>query len=260
MRRQKYRAKKEKSKNKSKIFVYAILTFVLILIIAVVYFFVTLPQLEKFVFVNEKENGDAELILIANEVTKYTIPADTVLEASRGYGQYKLGSLWILSAKEGLSGDLVVETIRKNYLVPVYLWKRQDETNLSLKQQLKIKMLDGLNASSVQSLSTLELSNSVLVNFVDNELQESGTMVDLVDLTGDPSVSNSVSSILGTMGTKIAGYSKGYDKEIDCQIGKTKELQLSYKFSKLFNCELLDLDGEENTVKIILGAKFAERF
>lgn len=261
MRRQKYRIKKEKSKSKSKILGYVFLALILSFISIFLYLFVSLPQLDKFIYFNEKENGDGELILVDGEVVKFLIPAETVLESSRGYGQYKLGSLWILSTKEGFSGDLVTETVLKNYLVPVHLWKRQNKTNLNLKQQLKIKTLRVDKVEAVKILASLDLPNSVLVSFVDSDLQESGFMVDLVDLTGNPNVTNRISSILGTMGTKISGYSKGYDENIDCQVAKVGDLKLSTKFSNLFGCEHVDLgNNNSKTIKIILGAKFAERF
>ena len=64
---------------------------------------------DEFIYVNKTEVGDAEII---GNTFKYKIPADTKLNSTRGYGEYKISSLWSLSEKDN-NGRLVPETIEK---------------------------------------------------------------------------------------------------------------------------------------------------
>lgn len=65
-----------------------------------------------------------------SEITQITIPGNTELSVSRELGSWKAESLWQLGVNEHLTGDLVQETIIKNFSFPISAWG--DEKALGL--------------------------------------------------------------------------------------------------------------------------------
>lgn len=55
-------------------------------------------------------------------VTNIKIPGNTEVEVSRQLGTWKLSSVWKLSENEGKIGELVSQTVTKNFKFPVFLW------------------------------------------------------------------------------------------------------------------------------------------
>lgn len=58
----------------------------------------------------------------SGRLTIITIPARTELEASHGYGSFFAGSLWELGQQEGLGGEILANSIKKNFGIPVDAW------------------------------------------------------------------------------------------------------------------------------------------
>lgn len=58
----------------------------------------------------------------SGRLTTTTIPRATELEASHGYGSFFAGSLWSLGQQEGLGGEVLANSIKKNFAVPADAW------------------------------------------------------------------------------------------------------------------------------------------
>lgn len=237
-----------------------ILTFLTIFII-IIFFLIYLSRLDKFIVLNRLDDGAGELVIIdpsIDKVKKYYINSETVLDSSRGYGEYKLKNLWTLAEKEGLGGKLVVESVAKNYSLPVYLWNDNRLNNLNIFQKTKLFFISNTNDDYESEIESRELSKNILINFINADVQESQIQFEIIDLTGNQKVIDNVSTILGTLGTKVSSYSKGYNDSLDCEVSGTVE-QITKLISKIFDCKVLDINTE-NGIKIRLGEVFADRF
>lgn len=244
-----------KSRSKSKIKIRIILYVLIILGFAFLAFLIfKILTLEKFIYVNKSEDGSAEII---TDSFIYKIPADTELESARGYGKYKLSSLWTLSQKDNI-GKLIPETIAKNFSLPVFLWKDGNRSNLNVYQKIKI-IFSKVNRSDEIKINSTKLSNSILIQFINPELAEITPKIDVEDLTNNLGTLEKVSKIIEVLGGKITTNSKGYDANLDCEISG-KEMELINIFSSVFDCEKREDKTLPSDLKIRLGVKFAERF
>lgn len=258
MRRQN-REKKLKSKNN--LFIYLILLGIIFIVGGFLFVWFKVSKLEKFTYI-EKTGDNGAFVTVVDSKTdnliRYKINPDTLLKSARGLGEYKLESLWVLGEKEGYGGKLVSESILGNYLIPVHLWKNDNKSNLSIYQKIKVFLASKQNVKEEKILAETDLSNSILINFLNNKIQESEIRVYVDDMTGDPEVIRKVSSVIGTLGTKISGYNKGYDENLDCELLGNKS-EILKVFSDVFGCKVTtQTDSDE--VKIKLGARFADRF
>ena len=92
--------------------------------------------MEKFTYVEKTSDSGALITIVdskSDKVVSYKINPDITIASARGLGEYRLESLWILGDKEGYGGRLVSESIASNYLIPVYLWKRNLYRDLKSK-------------------------------------------------------------------------------------------------------------------------------
>lgn len=251
----------KKNRNK-KLFVFiAVILFVLIFSFLAFIFF-KVSTLDKFVYVNRTKNGLTQVVVNdspKDRVITYNIAKDTILISSRGFGEYKIESLWVLAKKENFEGKLVSESISSNYLIPLYLWKDNLKTNLNIYQRIKVFFSKYQNNNIERELTSFDLPNSILIDFIDNDIQEASLSVELDDLTSDPNVINSVSAILGNLGTKISLYTKGYEENFDCEI-YGKNIKAVKIISNIFDCKINETEVIASDIKIKLGAKFADRF
>lgn len=215
--------------------------------------------LDKFIYVNKADDGSAEII---SDSFKYKILADTELESARGYGKYKISSLWQLSEKDEIRGRLITETIAKNYSLPVFLWrsggswKDISRSNLNIYQRIRV-FFNRNKKNTDFIISSTKLPSSVLIQFIDPAFIEIIPKIDVEDLTGSFDTLDKVSNIIKVMGGKITSNSKGYDESLDCEI-ISDDLKLARTLANILDCEVLKSDSL--TLKIRLGAKFADRF
>lgn len=239
-----------------------LLVFLFLTFIFLVFIFFRVLTLDKFIYVNKTVAGDAEIIIVDSrndKIIRYLIPAKTELISARGYGNYKLESLWILSQKDRIEGKLIAETISKNYALPIYLWKNEKRTNLTLLQRLKLLMVNRETNKYDLEFKSPKLSNSVLINFVENEFTQITPKIELVDLTGEQDLIEKISNIIEVVGGKIYTNSKGFDEDLDCEV-RLKTDEMPRIFSKIFSCENMIDSSISTDIKIKLGVKFAERF
>lgn len=256
------RKEREKKLNKSKkgYYLFFALLFVLFIFVSI-YFWFKISNLPKYAVVEKDSDGGASVYIVdpsIDKVKRYKVNPDILLTSSNGYGEYKLSSLWELGKKEGLNGKLAMRSIVNNYFVPVYLWKDGNNSNLNLFQKINFKTVLLSNVEYSGEFSSFELKNSILIDFVDNQIQEGGVDIYVEDLTGDPVVIDKLSKIVGVVGTKISGYNKGYDAEFDCEISGGDNYAVEV-FSKFLDCNNR-IKTEDSKVKIKIGGMYASRF
>mgnify|MGYP001618827341 FL=1 len=232
----------------------------LFIFLAIIFF--KISTLDKFIYVTKTSDNLTKIIVVDSKKDKniiYKIPAGTLLKSSRGLGEYKIESLWILGKKENFEGKLVSESISSNYSIPLYLWKDGVKTNLNIFQRIKVFFNKYQNDNNDLEFVSFDLPSSILIDFINNDIQEAGLSVELNDLTGDQDVVKNVSSILGNLGTKISTYTKGYEEDFDCQIygSNTKAVKI---IANIFGCKISKEDVTTSDIKIKLGGKFADRF
>ncbi len=217
---------------------------------------------EKFIYINKSKNLGAEIIIIdtkSDNYVKYTIPPETEFDSARGYGTYKLSSLWTLSETDTIKGKLVAETISKNLFLPVYLWKDENESNLTITQKLKSIFIEKKIANDTTDLNIKNISNSVFIDFIDASLENNDIKITVNDLTGSVDTIQTLSKLIEVSGSKITSNSKGYDENLDCKIEGSDTSVVVY-FSKILDCEKNIISTPNNELVITLGAKFTSRF
>lgn len=253
---QKY--KKKKNKLVKLIILLGIILFVFIFII-ITY---KVSTTEKFIYINKSKNLGAEIIIIdtkSDNYVKYTIPRETEFDSARGYGTYKLSSLWTLSEADTIKGKLVAETVSKNLFLPIYLWKDESESNLTIIQKLKSIIIEKKIANDEVDLNIKNISNSVYINFIDKSLENNDIKITVNDLTGSVDTIQTLSKLIEVSGSKITSNSKGYDENLDCKIEGSDTSVVVY-FSKILDCEKNIVSTSNNELIITLGAKFTSRF
>lgn len=254
---QKYNHRKQ-TKNSRLPLAIGLLFFSIFIFLAFVSFRVL--TLDKFIYVNRIEGGDAEIVVIDSKSsvnTKFKIDKDIQFQSARGYGEYKLSSLWQLGDREGLGGKLVAESVVKNMYLPVYLWKNEKDSNLSFFQKIKAYFV-GSNSSNYEANLSLEnIPSSVYINFVDPDLNVENLKIEVQDLTGEYGTIDQISKIIEVSGSKITTNTKGYEENLDCEISGNLKNTVDL-FSKVLGCK--ELHSDKAGIVIRLGAKFAERF
>lgn len=238
--------------KKSRIKLYFLLISLLVILL-VSYLVINIFLTDKFTFVNKNENGDVEVLVVdtgENNSIKYVFDGSTEVEASGGYGNYKLSSLWKLSEKDKNEGKLVADTMRKNYALPIFLWKNERKSNLTYYQRTRLKFV---------KFEERKFVPSEVINFRDLYFSENIKSVEVIDMSGEVGLIDFVSKIIEVMGGKITLNSKGYDKDLDCIMSSKNEKLIKYA-NKIFECKIEDAGNISVDLSIKLGAKFAERF
>lgn len=251
----------KKIENKSKRFLVASLLFIIIFLIGAIIIWIKVWRLEKFILVNKATDGGGEIYIIDSKndkVLKYQVSPDVILNSANGFGEYKISSLWTLGKKENLYGQLVSRSISSNFLIPIYLWKDGRDTNLNLFQKIKFLTLSKYSVTDMGNFDDLDLPSSVLINFIDVNIQENGIEVLVEDLTGEQESIQKLSKIIDVLGSKVSNYTKGYDQNLDCEI-YSNDPKIRHLLTSIFGCKSYTHNSLK-TIKIRLGAKFADRF
>lgn len=192
------------------------------------------------------DDPDVKLIVLditQTESYEFVIPGDTSVRVARDLGVLKLKNVYKLSQNETGTGEILAETVRNNFYVPVYYWSdgSLDEVingsliakiksligvsnnNLSLKERLHVlwfaSILKPYQKSTVDISQTGVLAEATLTDGSDgfkivrdfpdrlvSVFAQDGSRVDEVrlnDLSDDP-VQDSVSKITQVLGARIA--------------------------------------------------------
>ncbi len=263
--RQKRNLKKQKSRRSFRLLAIIIISTIFLIVVSLALFIWKVMTLTRFIYVEKTDNGGAVVTVVDskyNQIDQVTIDEDIELNVSHGLGEYKLQSIWKLGEKEGYQGDLVAKTIVKNYGLPVYLWKNDNNSNLSLLQKVFLKLyklkLLRLNLSEYKAEST-KLPLYVSTGFSDNRITEKLTTVEIEDVSGNYKTTADISRVLNIMGAKITNYSRSESKDIDCLVNG-KNIYATEEIAKVLDCLYDDKLETESGVKIKIGKYFNQRF
>jgi len=269
------------------------------LFLSAVYLFVVLTTKfwngeDKLSFVYFRDNGDVSVTVLDPELEETTvliIPGETEVDVARNYGTLRLKNVWQLGINEKLDGNLLSQTVTKNFLFPVFLWSDTDigslkfvffpgRTNIPFGDRLSVALF----AMKVGNLSRVEInlaesqflrrqvlsdgqlgykingniSERLTVYFADNVLSGENLKIYIRDTTGVFGVSEKVGEILEVAGGKVVTIDRGGTTEVDCEI-LAKNPSVAKKVAKLFTCTVIK-DKTDFDLEVRLGKKFAERF
>lgn len=263
--RQKRRLNSLKQKGKLRILVMSIFILMLIIILSGTFFIWKVMTLPRFIYVEKTENGGGSVVVAdskSGKINRILINKDVVLNVSHNLGEYKFASIWILGDKEGYGGDLVAKTLVKNYGLPVYLWKNENNSNLSLLQNSFLKLIKlriiRLDQSEYKA-ETKELPLYVSTDFSDSRITEKLTTVEIEDVSGNYKTVADISNVLNIMGAKITNYSRSESQEIDCVING-KNSVATKEIANVLDCLYDTKLDTESAVKIKIGKYFSQRF
>ena len=282
MRRKKRFEKKQRSRF---IGIFLRFIFPIILIAAVGIFFAINTKYwngnSKISVVEQSGVGDVSVKVydpVLDEVTTLTIPGDTQVSVSRNLGTLRIKNVWQLGVNEKVGGILLAETVRKNFLFPVFLWRGpQAQTNVPFGDRLLVwyfeKKTKNLQKTEInlgesqyvkrQKLSDGELgykivgdiSERLTVYFTDPDFSKASPGIYVKDLTGKYGVAEVVGGVIEVMGGKVTTIEKGQADDSDCLVSGV----LARKVARIFDCKVAP--GKiGNDIEIILGTSFAERF
>lgn len=91
-----------------------------------------------------------------SEISTIYIPENTQVDAARGLGVWKLGSIWELGEQEGVGGELLAQTVTKHFKFPVASWA--DMLALGLRGE---RLSDGLKAIALPYETNLTLGDKL---------------------------------------------------------------------------------------------------
>lgn len=126
----------------------------------------------KFSVVIRKETGDIMISTFdpnLGEITNVFIPANTQVEVARGLGVWKIGSVWELAENEGLTGDLVAETVTRYFKFPVVAWADQQAEGFS-----NTNWLDLIKAVAPSYKTNLKIGDRVGIALFAIRVQNTG--------------------------------------------------------------------------------------
>jgi len=151
MRLKKVRKVDSKSKwNRSKFF-WLVISMILIMFAVGIYLVFSETKPKYIVAVNSKSDIKIfTLDILRSESYEFIIPGDTSVQVARDLGVIKLKNVYKLSQNETGNGEILAETIRNNFYIPVYYWSDEtlnDVINGSLLA--KIKSLVGFDGSNL---------------------------------------------------------------------------------------------------------------
>lgn len=283
-RRNQRRTKKQRKQKTKKILGAWWVVCGLLVIGMLICFFLNLTKVEKFFYVVKMDDGGAEVVVVdpANQsVNSLQIPSNTQLDLSDNLGIYKLESAWKLAEDEGLGGELITKSMVKNFSLPIYLWKSENDTNLGVFKQIRVwlisKKLTNYQVSNIDLSKTPAITKTrikdgsdgylvvgsipsyILVNFVDNQISDNLVKVEIIDSSGSFFISDKVSSVLSVMGAKVSSFSKTAVDDFNCEVGGKNKLSIE-KIAKVLGCEKNPSLKGDSDVIIKLGSKFAKLF
>jgi hypothetical protein len=225
-----------------------------------------------------------------NEVSKIIIPGNTEVELSRDLGEMKIKNVWQLGFNEGLKGNLLSETITKNFKIASYTWTDDEHfllfgkhlTNLSFGDRFRImlflKGIKNYKGNEIDLAKTSYLNSSKLKDGVngfiitknipkvmsilsdDTRLTKGNLKIKIIDLGGSRGVAESLGEIIESLGGKVNLIEVGEQNNTDCTVLSNNQEARSF-LSHTFGCNVGKLtDKTSFDVQITFGKTFSERF
>ena len=226
------------------------------------------------------------------EIISIEIPDTTEVNVARGLGTWKIGKVWQIGQNEKLDGELLRETVVKNFGFPVAFWMDGDlgswlidnevrfskgmfsaKTNLNWAQKIRLKQL-GFFAKNNEKSSINLANTSYLVRneFLDGTsgYRITGTVPEklfvyfgnkkiaqvgtilVIDGSGTYGLVESVSKTISFLGNKVTLVQDGQTKPIECEVAGQGALEIE----KLLGCKVVNSDTQGFDLVVTLGENF----
>lgn len=275
---------KVKTKKAKSYFKYILLTLLLFVIYIITKVFSeSWDSSDKFTYLTKDVEGFVEVVVVdskLSEITTIKIPNNTEVEVARGYGTLTIGNVWQLGINEKIGGELLTETVTKNFYFPVSFWWNKDDTNIKLIDRIKLglymKKLDRSNRTEIdmaksQFLKKVKLadgsngyglvgnvSSRLTVYFSDYDLEDKNIKISIIDATGRYGVAETLGAIAEVLGGKIVSIERNQvDNDLFCNVsGKNKDS--IDNIVEYFKCTKVS-DTSDFDLEIKIGKKFLER-
>lgn len=139
MRSAKRRARIEKKKKQKNFYGSVIRVLLPVAIILGMFLFIRLNThfwngRDKLTLTYRMANGDIGVTVVdpvLGELTTLIIPGDTSVSVARDYGTMRIKNVWQLGINENVGGNLLAESVTRNFLFPVFLWSNSEAYNLT---------------------------------------------------------------------------------------------------------------------------------
>jgi hypothetical protein len=279
------RVKRFKKKQRSRflgIFIKIILPLILLIIGILSFWFNTRywNGKDKVAVVEQGSGGDVFVRIydpVLSEVTTLVIPGETEVSVSRNLGTLRIKNVWQLGVNEKLEGKLLAQTVTKNFLFPVFLWRGEGLTNVPFgdrfllwvfEKRAKNLQKSEINLGESQYIKRLKLSDGELgfklvgdiserltVYFSDNDFSQKAPGIYIKDKTGSFGVAENVGRVIEVLGGKVTTVEKAEPDDSDCIVSG----DFSKKIARVFDCKVQKGSGKFD-VEITLGKAFAKRF
>lgn len=250
-----------------------------------------------------EEDGDVLVAVFDTKnsaITTIRIPGDAQVEAAGNFGELKLKNIWKLAENEGKGGELVADTVAKNFSFPVSGWAGRDAsgfvkggvlsplkallasypTSLSVSDKLKLALM----VLGVREFKRVEIPLET-TGFITNEKLADGTRGFVVNRRIPDSLSaifaddliSGLSATVEISDGSGAGASGDVAKILEvygakvAAVNKVKQEnydcrvasrkeELVQRIAALFHCQIVKPSAEGLDIEIWLGTKFADRF
>lgn len=212
-------------------------------------------------------------------------PAKTQVQTSHGYGEWFLGSLWQLGVQEGLGGEILANSLKKTFGIPVDAWidKEGLRTNLSLFDRARLfriwRMADRREIDLVSARVLLKhrfpdgVEGYLVVaeqakvifekNLRDDAVFKEGKTVTVVNTTSKAGLAGEVAQLAAVLGARVIGADSKSGEVEDCLIkGEKSELSsvTARRLQRLLGCEVKEGETASAQLEVLLGDGFSEKF
>lgn len=255
------------------------LVFVLVLLLISFLLLFRRAKEKRVLFVSEAKDAFylVNVDLSRRELVLINIPKNTQVEVSYNLGQWEIGSVWKLGEQEKIGGGkLLVDTIRKNFFVPVYLWMPYQErifTDVSFFSRLRyfifsptsnvkiglrlrllwVSFFGFKEINRVDLAKTRMLEKTVLKTGKDgflikddlpddlriylNDPSLGGVFLSVINESGNSIIVGEIGKVVETMGGKLISVENENSSDTDCLI-YSSNLHFARIFSSVFACDI----------------------
>lgn len=296
---------KDRTQKQSHLILPVLLLVVVAILIGIIYFFAK-PRFWDGKSKMSMVTGDQREITVINfdpsldQITAINIPGSTQVEVSRSLGTWRLGSVVKLGIDENLDGELLRETVVRNFSFPVVAWSDAHpdfyldarlskiinvfapiKTNLSLVDRIRLFLFamqvdsakkTEINLAKTSMLkptrltdgssgySVTKLALHELIGVFANNFSGELLSVSIKDASGDNRIATSISNITDYLGAKVVSRLQGTPNSSDCSL-VSKNKTLASELSEILGCSINVKNPDGNfDLEILIGGRFAARF
>lgn len=235
----------------------------------------------------------------SEEINKIVIPGTTEVDVSRGLGNFRIKNVWQLGIDEKLNGQLLAETVTKNFSIPTYAWAdsgalgytggllktvnavfSRDKTNLSFSDKIHL----GIFSLSIKNNNVSQIDLTKIGFLRKAKLKDGDDGYIILNEVPQELVLALSSQSLANSNLKIQVNNQSGDQSIEESIGKIFDVigtkvasfnrdgesdkdcevkgaskELVQETSRVFECNISSKKSDFD-VELTVGTKFASRF